>query len=338
MAPPSSCAAPVPPRNCPIGQGGNLSWLQPLDMDEAFGGWRSCRDDGNTFYRCAGFAMVEATLQDNPKKISELVHTIQSVHSNRCQTQRLEELLVSFLEKDRMEALCEWYHALLFDPFLDKELVTMIRQVSADFLARNPTAHLNDVPLGVIAQRLSNTPLEDFIQNMILQDGVEASHFTLALAPMAFQLELEIIEVGPAGLRERFEVKYNWCNTQYVSSPGVALSPRQLRRARRRPVATLLARSGSFAVYYSHGVAKQISVIQEQLGIQDRKSVSTTPGMEDDESMPSTPRSDWLEVDPDLAKDATCDMAVGGGLPRSGQLIPQAPAPPRPPPPFLFIN
>jgi len=229
------------------------SWVPGCVEDlREFKGWRHCSADGNTFYRAAGFAMVEAILRKKPKKIQQFANTLREAGSGNSEAKALERLLLSFQGMDNADALQEWYRKLCFDPDMDRALVRGVREASAEHLMRNPQVEVNDMPFSVLVQSSLDMSVEEFVEQRILQDGVEADDYVLALAPMAFGLRLEIIQVEPSG-SSRYEAPND--------KEGHA-------------VASLLWRPGNFDIFYSNNAAREVMQIQERLGMHGGSSSS----------------------------------------------------------------
>ncbi|CAK0859395.1 unnamed protein product, partial [Prorocentrum cordatum] len=263
MLPPSRHLPPRAMSNLSLVEGLNTlslrlpkaqSWVSGcVDDLKDFHGWRTCTPDGNTFYRAAGFAMVEAILRKKPRKIQQFVSTLRDAGSQNSDVKALEQLLLSFQGIDNAVALQEWYRKLCFDADMDRALVRGMRQVSAEHLMRNPEVELNDMPFSLLVQNAFEMSVEEFVQQRILKDGVEADDYVLALAPMAFGLRLEIIQVDESGSSHRYDAP----NDKEGHS-----------------VASLLWRPGNFDIFYSRDAAREVMQLQEGLGMQGGSSSS----------------------------------------------------------------
>uniref|UniRef100_A0A7S0ZXJ5 ubiquitinyl hydrolase 1 n=1 Tax=Noctiluca scintillans TaxID=2966 RepID=A0A7S0ZXJ5_NOCSC len=217
------------------------------ELARDFGGWRRCRGDGSCFYRACGFSLIEALLHRRPKDLRPVLERVRADAAGAASG--LLEFATPLCDLSPTEALELWYHRILTDPRLDADVVRAMRMVSASFLTRNREADFNGLPLHVYVEASHGLSLEAFRDHEVLPDGVEAESVALMLAPLAFDLKFEIIQLDSSdSAAQRYMVP---------EGPGEAL-------------ATLLFKPGHYDIIYRKDTALALLAFQDRWDLEKR--------------------------------------------------------------------
>mmetsp|Transcript_5776 Transcript_5776/g.11538 ORF Transcript_5776/g.11538 Transcript_5776/m.11538 type:complete len:409 (-) Transcript_5776:81-1307(-) len=231
-----------------------------FDLADEFGGWRHVLGDGNCYYRAIGFCIVEMTLLRKPKRLRRILEVVRkSVDERSCQeeTEEFLRIAVKLMHMENLPALEAWMRTMLTDPVLDHQLVTAMRVVSGMFLLYATEMSPDELPLSVV-EASQGVGLQTLIEDQIMIDGCEAESVSVLLAPMAFKIKIEIIQLDrSAGQVQR-----------YVIPEGLE----------GEPMVTLLYRPGPpghYDILYKNEIAQELLLQQVSwdLHAQEKKAI-----------------------------------------------------------------
>lgn len=216
-----------------------------FDLSSEFGGWRRCKGDGNCFYRACGFALVEALLCKNPKRLWLLVGEMR-----RSAPVGAEDLLALLAELPGLEAeiaLETWYQALLINKDMDAQLVLAMRTVASDWLSLNEATDFNGMPIGAFVRETAGMDMETFRHLEVLADGKEAELLMIHATTSAFELHIEVVQLD--------------------RTPGPVQRYMLPQDRHGEPEATLLFRPGHYDIFYPRKLFQELANLEEFLNI-----------------------------------------------------------------------